>query len=165
VGEGAKRVTTGVEEAAGMGEGSGRAALIAPDAAKPSLSQRVANWLRAEAAAQSLRWRLWAPVAFGGGAAIYFALKTEPPLWPLALAAAVATGAWLAARRFGAGRAVTLPLMLLACLALGLAVAKVRTERVTAPIAPTMAEPTVVEGWVIDVDSPGDRGHRVVLAR
>ena len=35
---------------------------------------------------------------------------------------------------------------------------------VAAPIAPAMAEPTVVEGWVLDVDSPGDRGHRVVLA-
>ncbi len=115
-------------------------------------------------AAQSLRWRLWAPVAFGCGAAIYFALKSEPPLWPLALGAAVGAGAWLAARRLGAGRMVTLPLMLLACLALGLAVAKVRTERVTAPIAPALAEPTVVEGWVLDVDSPGDRGHRVVLA-
>ena len=124
----------------------------------------MASWLRDEAAAQGLRWRLWAPVAFGGGAAIYFALKTEPPLWPLALAAMVAAGAWLAVRRLGAGRAATLPLMLLACLALGLAVAKVRTERVTAPIAPALAAPTVVEGWVLDVDSPGDRGHRVVLA-
>jgi competence protein ComEC len=120
--------------------------------------------LRDQVAAQSLRWRLWAPVAFGCGAAIYFALKSEPPLWPLALGAAVGAGAWLAARRLGAGRMVTLPLMLLACLALGLAVAKVRTERVTAPIAPALAEPTVVEGWVLDVDSPGDRGHRVVLA-
>jgi hypothetical protein len=54
--------------------------------------------------------------------------------------------------------------MLLTCLALGLTMAKVRTERVTAPIAPTMAEPTMVEGWVMDVDSPGDRGHRVVVA-
>lgn len=152
-----------------MGEGSGRAALIAPDplnpsVARPGISQRAAAWLRDQVAAQSLRWRLWAPVAFGGGAAIYFFLKSEPPLWPLVLAASVASGGWLAARRMGTGRAVTLPLMLLAFLALGLAVAKVRTERVTAPIAPAMAEPTVVEGWVLDVDSPGDRGHRVVLA-
>ncbi len=95
---------------------------------------------------------------------MYFALKTEPPLWPLVLAAAMGAGSWWAARRLGAGRVVTLPLMLLACLALGLAVAKVRTERVTAPIAPAMAEPTVIEGWVLDVDSPGERGHRIVLA-
>lgn len=157
-------MTTGVEEAAGMGAGSDRVALIPPDAATPSVSERVAGWLRDQAAAQTLRWRLWAPVAFGGGAAIYFALKTEPPLWPLVLFAALTSMIWLVARRLGARRALTLPLMLLACLALGFAVSKVRTDRVTAPIAPAMAEPTIVEGWVLDVDSPGDRGHRVVLA-
>jgi competence protein ComEC len=163
VGEGAKRVTTW-GEAEGMGRGSDGAALIPPDAANPSPGDRIRAGLRTEVAAQTLRWRLWAPVAFGGGAAIYFALKTEPPLWPLVLAAGLATAVWLGAKGRGAGRAVTLPLMLVACLALGLAVAKARTERVTAPIAPAMAEPTTVEGWVMDVDSPGDRGHRVVIA-
>ena len=164
MGEGAKRVTTWGGEAEGMGEGSERAALIPPDGAKPSPRDRIRAWLIAEAAAQTLRWRLWAPVAFGGGAAIYFALKTEPPLWPLVLAAGLATAIWVGARRRGSGRPVTLPLMLLTCLALGLTMAKVRTERVTAPIAPAMVEPTTVEGWVMDVDSPGDRGHRVVVA-
>ncbi|MEQ7155260.1 ComEC/Rec2 family competence protein [Brevundimonas aurifodinae] len=147
-----------------MGRGSDGAALIPPDAANPSPGDRIRAGLRTEVVAQTLRWRLWAPVAFGGGAAIYFALKTEPPLWPLVLAAGLATAVWLGAKGRGAGRAVTLPLMLVACLALGLAVAKARTERVTAPIAPAMAEPTTVEGWVMDVDSPGDRGHRVVIA-
>ncbi|WP_298163105.1 ComEC/Rec2 family competence protein [Brevundimonas sp.] len=147
-----------------MGEGSERVALIPPDAAKPSLSARVRAWALDEVVAQSLRWRLWAPVAFGGGAAIYFALRSEPPLWPLVVSAALATGVWLGARRLGRGRAVTLPLMLVACLFLGLAGAKLRAERVAAPIAPPLAEPTVVEGWVVDVDSPGDRGHRIVLA-
>ncbi|WP_156796151.1 ComEC/Rec2 family competence protein [Brevundimonas subvibrioides] len=148
-----------------MGGVSGRAALIPPDAAKPSpLRDRFFAWIADEARAQSLRWRLLAPVAFGGGAAIYFALRSEPPLWPLAVAAAVTGATWLAARRRGTGRRVTLPLMLLACLACGLAGAKVRSDRVAAPIAPAMAEPTVIEGWVVDVDSPGDRGHRVVVA-
>ena len=41
--------------------------------------------------------------------------------------------------------------------------AKLRTDRVSAPIAPAMAEPTVVEGWVVDVDSRGERGARVVI--
>jgi len=71
---------------------------------------------------------------------------------------------WQGARWRAMGRRVTLPLMLLACLACGLAGAKVRSDRVAAPIAPAMAEPTVIEGWVVDVDSPGDRGHRVVVA-
>ena len=121
-------------------------------------------FLVAQLAAQSLRWRMWAPVAFGGGCAAYFALKSEPPLWPLVLAAFVAAAAWQGARRGGRGRALTLPLMLLACFALGLAVAKLRTDAVAAPIAPAMERPTIVEGWVIDVDSPGGAGPRVVLA-
>ena len=36
---------------------------------------------RKEAAAQLDRWKLWTPLAFGGGAAVYFALPAEPPLW------------------------------------------------------------------------------------
>lgn len=113
---------------------------------------------------QSLRWRLWAPVALGVGCAVYFGLKSEPPLWPLLLAAVVTAGGWLWARRTGFGRVVTLPLMLLACVAGGVALAKARTVQVAGPIAPSMSEPTVVEGWVLDVDSPGENGARVVIA-
>ena len=164
MGEGAKRVTTWGDEADGMGEGSERAALIPPDAAKPTPAAQLREWAWDQVQGQTLRWRLWAPVAFGGGAAIYFALRSEPPLWPLALAALLATGLWLGARMRGRGRTVTLPLMLIACLFLGLAGAKLRTDRVAAPIAPALAEPTVVEVWVLDVDSPGDRGHRIVIA-
>ncbi|CAN5471735.1 ComEC/Rec2 family competence protein [soil metagenome] len=120
--------------------------------------------MRTEIKDQGLRWRLWAPVAFGGGCAIYFGLRFEPPLWPLALAAALACAIWLSAKGLGARHVVTLPLMLLACLTLGLVAAKVRTERVDGPIAPAFAEPTVVEGWVVDIDSPGQNGARLVLA-
>lgn len=138
-------------------------ALIAPDAAKP-IRARIIDWARDALLAQRDRWRLWAPVAFGGGCAIYFALPSEPSFWPLALFAAAASAIWIVARLRGAGRLLTVPLMLLACLALGMAAAKARTDRVTAPIAPALSEPTVIEGWIIDVDSPGARGSRVVLA-
>jgi len=111
-----------------------------------------------------MRWCLWAPVAFGGGCATYFALPAEPPLWPVAAIGLVTTAIWLTARRLGARRAITFPLMLLACLALGLTVAKVRAERVVGPIAPSLSEPTTIEGWIIDVDSPGENGHRVLIA-
>ncbi|WP_426016715.1 DUF4131 domain-containing protein [Brevundimonas sp. DWR2-3-1b1] len=117
-----------------------------------------------EVAAQTLRWRLWAPVAFGAGAAVYFALRIEPPLWPLLLGAVVAFAAWIAARRRGWARRLTWPLLMMACVAGGLAAAKVRTEMVAAPIAPVMSEPTVIEAWVVDVDSPGQRGARIVIA-
>lgn len=120
--------------------------------------------MTAEILDQGLRGKLWAPVAFGGGCAIYFSLRFEPPLWPLTVAALLACAVWLTSKALGAQRAMTLPLMLLACLTLGLAAAKVRTVRVDGPIAPALAEPTVVEGWVVDVDSPGRSGARLVLA-
>jgi len=103
-------------------------------------------------------------VALGGGCAVYFAFRSEPPAWPLVAGAVVAAAVWLGARRLGLARVWTLCLMLLACFTLGIAVAKLRTDAVVAPIAPSMARPTVVEGWVIDVDSPGEAGPRVVIA-
>ena len=129
-----------------------------------SVRARIGGFLVRQAAAQSLRWRLWAPVALGGGCAVYFALRREPEAGPLIGLAVVTAAAWLAGRRFSLTRAWTLPLMLIACFALGLATAKLRTDAVTAPIAPALVEPTVVEGWVVDVDSPGTAGPRVVLA-
>ncbi len=113
---------------------------------------------------QTDRWRLWAPVFFGGGCAIYFALRTEPAAWPLMLVAVLTGAVWLGARRFGLARRWTLILLMLACLCGGAAVAKWRTEAVSGPIAPSPAEPTVVEAWVMDVDSPGERGARIVVA-
>lgn len=103
-------------------------------------------------------------MAFGGGSGIYFALKVEPALWLVLILATTAVSAWLAARRRGWRRTATWPLMMLACLAGGVAAAKVRAELEAAPIAPAMSEPTVVEAWVVDVDSPGQRGARIVIA-
>ncbi|MBX3476705.1 MAG: ComEC/Rec2 family competence protein [Brevundimonas sp.] len=147
-----------------MGAGSDRAALIPPDAPKPSRYERLRAWLADQVADQADRWRLWAPVAFGGGCALYFALKSEPPLWPLLLATGVTAAAWLGARRRGLSRRWTLPLLMLACLAGGVAAAKIRTLSVAGPIAPAMSEPTVIEGWVVDIDSRGERGARLVIA-
>nr|WP_224764286.1 ComEC/Rec2 family competence protein [Brevundimonas aurantiaca] len=155
---------TTVEEGKVMGEGSVSEALIRPEATKPTPGARLRVWLADEVKAQVLRWRLWAPVAFGGGAACYFALRTEPSLWPLAFGAAAAVAAWLAARRRGLRRRLTWPLMILACLTSGLAAAKIRTERVAAPIAPALPEGVVIEAWVVDVDSPGENGARIVAA-
>ncbi|MBN8529495.1 MAG: hypothetical protein J0M36_09705 [Caulobacterales bacterium] len=147
-----------------MGERSVRAALIPSDAANPSAGERFRVWLGDQVAAQADRWRLWAPVAFGGGCAVYFALSSEPPLWPLLLAAMATVGAWFGSRRAGLSRRWTLPLLMLACLAAGLAAAKTRTLIVAEPVAPAMSAPTVIEGWVVDVDSRGERGARVVVA-
>ena len=155
---------TTVEEGEVIGEGSVSDALIRPDAAKPTPGARLRLWLNAQVAAQTLRWRLWTPVAFGVGGAVYFAVKSEPALWPLVVCAIVAFAAWFAARRRGWARRLTWPLLMLACVAGGLAAAKIRTEMVAAPIAPALSEPTVIEAWVVDVDSPGQRGARIVIA-
>lgn len=125
---------------------------------------RIADFLRAQIVAQTLRWRLWTPVAFGAGCATYFAFRTEPPLWPLLVFAVVASVGWLAGRRLHVARAVSLCLLMLACFALGLAAAKLRTDAVNAPIAPAIEDPTIIEGWVVDVDSPGSTGPRIVVA-
>lgn len=121
-------------------------------------------FLADQIAAQSLRWRLWAPVAFGVGCALYFAFPTEPLAGPLAALAMITGLIWLVAKRAGARRGWTLVLLMLACLALGLATARLRAAAVTAPIAPAMERPTMIEGWVVDVDSPGSAGPRVVIA-
>lgn len=147
-----------------MGEGSVRQALIPAETAKPTPAARLHAWWTDEVAAQSSRWRLWAPVAFGGGAAIYFGLRVEPPLWPLLGFALAMSSAWLVARRRGLARALVWLFLMMACLAGGLAAAKVRTDLVAAPIAPALSRPTVIEAWVVDVDSPGQRGARVVIA-
>ena len=155
---------TTVEEGKVMGEGSVRQALIPPEAAKPTPATRLHAWWRDEVAAQSSRWRLWAPVAFGGGAAIYFGLRVEPPLWPLLTLTLATVVAWLWVRRRGVARVWTWSLLIAACLTGGLAAAKIRTETVAAPIAPALSRPVFIEAWVVDVDSPGQRGARVVIA-
>ncbi|MGA0545658.1 ComEC/Rec2 family competence protein [Brevundimonas sp. VNH65] len=125
---------------------------------------RILAGLVAEVAEQGLRWRLWAPVAFGAGCALYFSLRAEPSIGPLGAAALLAIASWVAGRRSGKGRRVTVPLMLVAFLACGVAAAKVRSDRVAGPIAPAMTAPTVLTAWVLDVDSPGESGSRVVIA-
>lgn len=126
--------------------------------------QAFARFLDAQFAAQSLRWRLWAPVAFGAGCASYFAFKIEPPLWPLMLLSIFASGLWWVLRRVGSPRWMSWPCMILCAFALGLSAAKIRSDMRAAPIAPAMSEPTVIEGWVVDLDSPGASGPRVLIA-
>ncbi|MDA1322466.1 MAG: DUF4131 domain-containing protein, partial [Proteobacteria bacterium] len=125
---------------------------------------RLFDSLRHDVQAQADRWPLWSSVCFGAGCAAYFALKDEPATWPLATAAMVLFGAWIGGRARGLPRAATLILLMLACFGGGLAVAKLRAEAVAAPIAPADMKPTQLEGWVMDVDSPGQNGARIVVA-
>lgn len=108
----------------------------------------------AEVRAQLDRLFLWVPVAFGLGAAVYLGLKSEPPLWPAAAAAAVlGAGAVTVAWRAGP-RALHAALVLLALAAAGFAIAKLRSDHVAAPIAPANIGVAEVEGYVVDIDTP-----------
>jgi len=125
----------------------------------PSLAE-----LWAEVAAQGQRWFLWSPVAFGFGGAAYLHLKTEPPLWPVLIGAAVLIVAvWLARGRISR-RAVLIPLLLLAVGAAGFAAGKIRTGAVRGPVAPAAEGQRRIDGWVVDVTSPGAGGGRLLIA-
>ncbi|WP_374570515.1 ComEC/Rec2 family competence protein [Phenylobacterium sp.] len=129
----------------------------------PSLGA-VTAWLRAQTRLQADRWTLWTPVALGGGAAVYFALPREPVAavaWGLL---ALAAAGLLAARRLAPNRAVLALGVLCALFAAGFGAAKLRTERVRAPVAPADLRVTSLEGWVVDVASPGRGGQRLLIA-
>ncbi|HAD84965.1 MAG TPA: competence protein ComEC, partial [Brevundimonas sp.] len=125
---------------------------------------RLIDSLGDDARSQADRWPLWSSVCFGAGCGCYFILKEEPATWPLAAAGLTLLGLWLVGRARGLPRAATLSLLMLACFSGGLAVAKLRAEAVAAPIVPADLAPTQIEGWVMDVDSPGQNGARIVVA-
>src|SRR5678815_2284579 len=161
VGEGAIRVTTGRSDI--EMEGPGEAA-VASDAwaaplsmrarARPSLAA-ARDWLAGQAARQADRWTLWTPVALGLGAALYFVLPNEPQSWLALVCAVLVVGLLALAARHGGARAVTAAVVLMACAIGGFGVAKLRTDRVKAPIAPADSQPQRLEGWVVDVAAPG----------
>lgn len=139
-------------------------AVGARDRRKRDFASMLSDWLAAQAARQADRWTLWTPVAFGLGAALYFALPREPQAWVGLLCVAAAAALLVVAARHGAGRGVTAAVVLLACAVGGLGAAKLRTESVKAPIAPAGGDPQRLEGWVVDVAAPGQGGQRLLIA-
>lgn len=124
-------------------------------------------WWRAlgdEVAVNLDRRFLWAPVAFGLGAAAYLEARTEPALWVLGvLAAGLGLAAW-GARRWNAPAILAVILGLAAFGAAGTFAAKVRSERVAAPVVGGERVVRRVEGFVVDVASPGAGGQRLLIA-
>lgn len=106
---------------------------------------------------------LAAPVALGGGAATYFALTVEPPLWPTTGLAALACAVALAARRWGRRAGLSLAAAFVALFCVGFAAATVRTAAVATPIAATEGAARI-EGWVTDVASANSGAARLVIA-
>ena len=166
VGEGAVRVTTaGIgssdEGREGAGAGAGRPLNTLLRRA-PSASDLIAL-VRREAIAQLDRWFLWAPVGFGAGCGLYFALRLEPPLWLGAVLAALALAGVVAARMRVAPRAALIAANLAAFTACGFLAAELRTAWIGAPVLwdRTQGE---VQGWVVDVAGPGSGGGRLLIA-
>ena len=107
---------------------------------------------------------MWTPVAFGGGAAVYLALPAEPLAAVAFMILAAAGALMLAVARWNLGKPLTIALTLAAFMLAGFAAGKLRTQSVRAPIAPAGGGVRSVEGFVLDVASPGQGGPRLLLA-
>lgn len=121
-------------------------------------------WVAGQAGLQAERLALWAPVAMGCGAGVYFGLPREPVAlvaWGLLATA----GLLLAARSRLVLPSLFRGLVVLgACALLGFSLAKLRTEAVRAPVAPEGLGLQRIEAYVLDVASPGQGGPRLLLA-
>ncbi|MET3667373.1 competence protein ComEC [Caulobacter sp. 1776] len=107
---------------------------------------------------------LWTPVAFGLGAAGYLEARAEPSLWALGGLALVLAALWWAARRWNAPALILALAGLAAFGAAGGLAAKIRSDRVAAPIMTGERVVRRVDGLVVDVVSPGAGGPRLLIA-
>ncbi|HEX4708896.1 ComEC/Rec2 family competence protein [Phenylobacterium sp.] len=103
-------------------------------------------------------------MAFGSGASLYFATLREPQAWVAFVGVTVAAALLLGASRWSQTRALTAFLVLVACALGGFSAAKLRSDHVKAPIAPAQSRPERLQGWVVDVISPGQGGPRLMIA-
>jgi competence protein ComEC len=169
VGEGAIRVTTDLSdiEIGRPGEATATDARGAPlntaPPGRPSLAGAWA-WIAEQIEHQAERWSLWTPVAFGCGAGAYFSLSREPQAWVGLVGVAVAAAILIGANRWSRARALTALLVLLAAGLGGFSMAKLRTEDAKAPVAGVDTRPQRLEGWVMDIVSPGQGGPRLLIA-
>ncbi len=124
----------------------------------PALDWRA---LAASALAERDRWPLWLPAAFAGGIGVYFALPFEPTFaWAvLAALAGVAAVFAVAGTHNSALRVV---LSLIAALAFGFCVAKLRTDSVAAPVLSRQAGPFGIDARIEQAEPKG-KGIRMVL--
>jgi competence protein ComEC len=176
VGDGAIRVTTGRSEAdiglpvEGRSEPArGARRLVAgwlsiTRRARLPRPAQVAGWLRQEVVAQADRVPLWAPVAFGLGAAAFLGLKTEPSVWVATILASAGLSAVAVCWRFCRHAGVLAAAGLLALFATGFLVAKLHSDQMAAPIMPVRGGVVSLAGWVVDVDTPSEKGERVLIA-
>lgn len=138
--------------------------VASPPDRKRSILDRLAGIARVEGADNRDRHFLWTPVAFGLGAAAYLESRIEPATWTLAALVTLLSAAWWASRRWNAPGTVVIALSLAASGAAGTFVAKLRSDRVAAPVIAGERVVRRVEGFVVDVVSPGAGGQRLLVA-
>ncbi|HQR90048.1 MAG TPA: ComEC/Rec2 family competence protein, partial [Caulobacter sp.] len=118
--------------------------------------------IRDETSANLDRWVLWSPVWFGLGAAGYLEAPVEPPLTLLVLLAGSGVALWWLSR--ASPRILIVLAALLAFMMAGGLAAKIRSDRVAAPVIDGERAPRRLEGFVVDVVSPGAGGPRLLIA-
>ena len=138
---------------------------VSPPAAAARFSWRVlGSQALAELRANEGRVFLWTPVAFGLGAAAYLEAKAEPSILVLGgLTLILVVTAWICRRRTAPAVVIALASLAAFGAAGGLA-AKVRSDRVAAPIMAGERVVRRVDGFVVDVASPGAGGPRLLIA-
>ncbi|HWE17318.1 MAG TPA: ComEC/Rec2 family competence protein [Hyphomicrobiaceae bacterium] len=114
--------------------------------------------------AEQERWFLWLPVLFGSGIALYFALPTEPPALVALMPAVAALGLHLARPRTGLVGLITSALL---AATLGIAVAKLRTEWVRAPVLQgslqSQTRPIDIYGHLELIEPRPGKGQRLTI--
>ena len=110
--------------------------------------------------AEHERWFLWLPVLLGAGIALYFMLPAEPSLLVAVLPAVAALALRFALPRSGLVGVLSAALV---TVALGVAVAKLRTEAVRAPVLLAETGPVDVYGFVELVEPRAAKGQRLTI--
>ena len=138
--------------------------IAAPAAMTRPSWRTLASLALAELRVNEVRAFLWAPVAFGLGAAGYLEARSEPSLWMLAGLALILVGAWWTLRWRNAPILAAALVSLIVSGAAGALAAKIRSDRVAAPIMTGERVVRRVDGFIVDVVSPGAGGPRVLIA-
>ncbi len=123
---------------------------------KRSLAGRIV----AEFEAEQERWFLWVPVLFGLGIAAYFFLMDEPPVASVVAIAGASFVLHGFGRRAGLMALITGALLTICVGALS---AKLRTDRIAAPILSRQVGPVEITGWIELVEPRATRGQRITL--
>jgi competence protein ComEC len=123
----------------------------------------LATVLSATLAAEEDRWFPWSVAAFGAGIAAYFGLSFEPSLYVAGAAVLVSAAVgWFA--RVSTNTLLRFACALVAASGLGFAAAKIRTERVDAPIIARETGPVRITGRIENVEIRAANRARIVLA-